>query len=454
MKELKPTICKNLMVFCQAVPLHLAKAEAALSGSALGRLARQHDEGTRRPRVNLVGRAVTEALVVAGADKDGHIHLATRVAIVENLVAVGLHPIVVPERCCETVHRRRIKGGTVPEGSRTAPDFTQKGLHELGNGHAARNRMGIDDEVRDNARARLGHVFGVENHAHGALLTMSRTEFIAYLGNTVLTHPNLGKGIPLSVPVLVDPVHIAALIVAGRLAHVSARLGPRRHDLARRDTEGHDLANQNIVGRHIGVFGDEPVEPQLVVIRILHVLGLGRVRTTEALLFARRLILLLLVLVRAVKDAAEAAPVQGPPVNHVGILLVVPRIGHDGDNHIRPRRQLLGPVKLTHEGAHHGNFRVAEDVRHGVEPLLEIRGKEAHGLLGHGRLVGIAGTLVVIRKGDHRGNGAEGRTGVNLGVGPTGLGQRRPIVHGNVGPVRLARVQVFKEVLFGWSRPH
>ena len=218
--------------------------------------------------------------------------------------------------------------------------------------------MGIDDDIGDNARGRLRHVLGIQNHAHCALLTVSRTEFIAYLWYTILTHPNFGKGISLAVPVLIDLVHVAALVITRRLGHIPTRLGACRKHLARGNTQRDDLANEHIVGSHELVLRNETISTQLVVVGILHVFRDRNIRATESLLLPRTLVLLLFVLIGPVEDRTEPTPVQRTPVNHIGILLVVARIGHDGHDHVGAGGQLLGPVELAHEGADHGNLGI------------------------------------------------------------------------------------------------
>ena len=68
-----------------------------------------------------------------------------------------------------------------------------------------------------------------------------------------------------------------------------------------------------------------------------------------------------------------------------------------------------------------------------VHPDVKVCDVYAHGLLAHGRLVGVPGALVVIGEGDYAGADAEDHGGVDLAVGP-----RLAVA----GPAVLGRVKV------------
>ena len=61
-----------------------------------------------------------------------------------------------------------------------------------------------------------------------------------------------------------------------------------------------------------------------------------------------------------------------------------------------------------------------------VHPDVKVCDVDAHGLLAHGRLVGVPGALVVIGEGDDAGADAEDHGGVDLAVGPRLAVARRP----------------------------
>jgi hypothetical protein len=81
--------------------------------------------------------------------------------------------------------------------------------------------MGINDDVWDDSRCGLGHVFWIEDHAHSSFLTVAGRKFIADLWNAVLSHPNLRKGVSFAVPIFIDFIHISALIVTWHFADIS-----------------------------------------------------------------------------------------------------------------------------------------------------------------------------------------------------------------------------------------
>ena len=73
------------------------KSQPAFPCPPFRRLTRQHHQGTRCAAMHLVRRAVTQSLIVTGADEDGRLHHSPRVPIVHNFVSVRLHAIVVTE---------------------------------------------------------------------------------------------------------------------------------------------------------------------------------------------------------------------------------------------------------------------------------------------------------------------------------------------------------------------
>ena len=73
-----------------AVALHLAKAQAAVTGAALDRLARQDLDGPAAARVDLVVHHVLQALVVGGPQEDLRLQLPPRVAVVHHHPAAAL----------------------------------------------------------------------------------------------------------------------------------------------------------------------------------------------------------------------------------------------------------------------------------------------------------------------------------------------------------------------------
>ena len=212
------------------------------------------------------------------------------------------------------------------------------------------------------------------------------------------------------------------------------------------ETNGRNLADQHIVLRHKDVFGHYAIGAEFVVIRQLHVTCRQRIRTTETLLFARRLILLLLVLVGPVELGAEEATVQRCPINHDRILLVVASIRHDRHDDVESRRHTLCTVELAHIRTRQRHGRIPQKIRHGIETLVEIEGIDTHGLLAHGRLIRITRSLVVIREGDVRGHGAENRGRMDLNMCEvSALDICRG--HGDQHILRLTRINVLDQAV-------
>ena len=111
------------------------------------------------------------------------------------------------------------------------------------------------------------------------------------------------------------------------------------------------------------------------------------IRLVKALLLTTTLILPFLILVCSVEDRAKETALNRAAIDHDRILLIVARVGHDSDNNVLPRRHILYTIELAHVRGNHGNLRIAQQVRHGIEALLEVQGIHAHRLLSHSTLI-------------------------------------------------------------------
>ena len=269
------------------ISLHLAETKTTLPRAPLGRLARQHHQRTRRTAVHLIRRAVAEALVEHRPDEDIRIHLPAREAVVQDLIAIRLHAEAVAQKRGEAIHRTRAERRAVAQGTHLAPHLAEESLHQLRNRHTAGNTVGIDDNIRNNARSRLGHVLGIQNHPACTLLPVARGELVADLGNPVLAHTDLGETVALAIAIAEDAIHPANLVVAHRPGDVAELLRPGRNHRARGYPERHHLANQNVVIIHVLVLRHEAVLGQFLVIGVLHLARHLRIRLEEALLLAR-----------------------------------------------------------------------------------------------------------------------------------------------------------------------
>ena len=373
--------------------------------------------------MELVVHHVLQALIEHRTHEYIRRHLFARVATVQHLVAVRLQAALL-EFGGDT--RRRhilVERRGVTQESELAAQAAQNRLHELGDGHAARNTVRINDNVGNKTTRGLGHVLGLQNKSARALLAMTAGELIADDGCPLLTNTDLHKGIAFAVPATVDAVHVAGLVGAHEFAGIAEalsacclhRLGRcnRRHGLecgvidtghgrTIRSTKTNrcDFSNEHIILRYIGVFGDNAIVSKFPVIRQLHVTRRCRARTAESLLLTGCLILLLLVLVSPVELTAEQATVQRGPINHDGVLLVVAAVRHNRDDHVEAGGHRLSTVEATHVRARQWHRRIPEEIGHGIHALAEIQGIDTHRLFAHRRLVGIARCLIVIRKGN------------------------------------------------------
>ena len=165
------------------------------------------------------------------------------------------------------------------------------------------------------------------------------------------------------------------------------------------------------------------------------------------------MVLSLLVFVGAVEDGAEAAAIQRCTVNHVGILLVITRVGHNRNHDVLACRKALCPIEFTHVGRHHRDFRVAQDMAHGIKAFAKVEGVDPHGLLTHRALVRISRRLIVIREGDIGRRRSQDDTRMNFTVRCGEICDRLVVIHGNIGAIRFTRINVFEQVPTLWRFP-
>ena len=315
--------------------------------------------------------------------------------------------------------------------------------------------MGVDDDIRDHARCGRRHVLRVENHSASSLLAVARRELVANLWNPVLAHTDLGEAVALAVPVLEDAIHPTSLIVAHGPGHIAEPLCSCRNHHACRDTQRHILADKNVISIDIGILWHEAGLVQLGIVRILHLLRHGRVRTHEALLLAAALVLALLVLVGAVEDGAEQATVQRPAINHDRILLIISSVGQDCDDNVLAGGHRLCSIEAAHERRDERDLGIAQQMRQGVKAVPEVECIHSHCLLTHSRLVGVSGRLIVIREGDVTRQSSKSSAGMDLGM-CVGLGLLQNILwkHCDVGGLRLAGVNILHQVVPAGSLPN
>ena len=216
---------------------------------------------------------------------------------------------------------------------------------------------------------------------------MPARKLVANLRDAILTNTNLYKGVALAVSVLKDPVDIPELVITHRSRYITILLRASRNDHTRRHTERHNLTNEDVIRTDERILRHKAIRTKLAIIRILYMLCVQGIRLIKALFLATTLILSLLILVSSVEDRAKETALNRAAIDHDRILLIVARVGHDGDNDVLPRRHILYTIELAHVRGNHGNLRIAQQVRHGVEALLEVQGIHAHRLLPHCTLI-------------------------------------------------------------------
>ena len=108
--------------------------------------------------------------------------------------------------------------------------------------------------------------------------------------------------------------------------------------------------------------------------------------------------------------------VDRPLVEENRVLLIVPRVRHDGDNHGCSGGQAVQLDNICRARIDQRLCGIIQDMRGLVHPARKIGRVNANRLLALGALVRVAGRLVVVRKGNARREYAKQRVGVNLAV--------------------------------------
>src|SRR3989475_2865990 len=197
----------------QAIAFHLAEPEAPLAGPAFRRLACEDLDGAAGADVELPRDYVVELLVVNHSDEDFRGNHAARAAIIQDLLSVRPEPVLLeslPHRLFALPAERRAVDEPAFEGS----DFSTDLLEDVGDRHPRRNRMGVDDQVRDDALRGEGHVFLGRDESDHPFLPVAGGELVAELRNAKGAGPDLcGARAALALRQH-DGVHPAALPVA------------------------------------------------------------------------------------------------------------------------------------------------------------------------------------------------------------------------------------------------
>src|SRR5207247_11311540 len=113
------------------------------------------------------------------------------------------------------------EGRAVDEPSFETTDLPADLLEDVGYRHPGRNRMGIDDQVRDDSLRGEGHVFLRRDQADDALLAVTGRGLVAELGDPEVAHLDLRElraALALRQPDGADPPAPPVAHRAGRIA--------------------------------------------------------------------------------------------------------------------------------------------------------------------------------------------------------------------------------------------
>ena len=123
--------------------------------------------------VLLVNDHVLQALVEGRTHEDLCLHHLTRLAVVQDLIAVGVHSqvqhVLLQIINLEVRIRRSVTKSTL-SNTNLAKDV----LHQLCNRHTRRNSVRIHDDVGTQTTCSKRHVLLIHQHSNGSLLTVTR----------------------------------------------------------------------------------------------------------------------------------------------------------------------------------------------------------------------------------------------------------------------------------------
>mmetsp|Transcript_37572 Transcript_37572/g.94847 ORF Transcript_37572/g.94847 Transcript_37572/m.94847 type:complete len:646 (-) Transcript_37572:1836-3773(-) len=430
-----------------AVALHLTKPQPAVARAALHRLPVQHLQRAARARVDLEVHHVLQALVVGGVQEDLSLQLAARVSVVHDLPPSVLVPHVV-KVLGDLLHRdvREGRGVTLRPDQRS--HLAHERLHQVADGHARGDGVGVHNQVGHDALRAEGHVLLRVRDAHRALLPVARRKLVAHLRDADGAHADLDEALPAVVGGQHHLVDHAALRPPQRQGRVP--LGEALHRAGRVGRQRDRLAHDDVLAAHARARRHQPVLVQLVVRAVAHAgraIGVGHLN----LLARHRAALLLLVLVGAEEDGSEEASVDGALVHHERVLLVVPRVARDGHDGVDACGQLAELEVLHGARGDQRLLRVVQQEALCVHAVLVVGAVHAHGLLAHGGLVGVTRRLVVVGEGDDGRAHAQDHGRVDLAVRVRAAVRALRVVarglqvldgHGDHGRLLLLRVHV------------
>src|SRR2546426_431912 len=400
----------------QAIPFHLAEPQAALAGPSFRRLPREDLHRAARPDVELAGDHVVELLVVDHADENLRGDHAARAAVVPDLLAVRPEAVLH-----EGVSHRLLplagEGRAVDEPTFEAADLPADLLEDVGHGHPGRNRMGIDDQVRDDALRGEGHVFLRSDEPDDALLPVARRELVAQLRDPEVAHLHLRELRAVLALRQHDRVDPTAFPVPHRDGRLAALLRSQEVRLLFEEPRRTRLPDQDFAALDEDLRRDEAIIRREVRVRQVRAGALDvRGRDLEVV-FLTAGVAALLRAVRSHERRAPEAAIDRGLVHDERVFHVVPVVGHHRDDEILARGTLVEGHVLHRVRLHERLLRVVEQVAPGIRPQTVVARSEAQGLLGHPGAHRDARGRVVLRIRHDAGGDPEDHHRVDLDVG-------------------------------------
>lgn len=168
------------------------------------------------------------------------------------------------------------------------------------------------------------------------------------------------------------------------------------------------LTDNYIVSRYLHSGTDDSILVQLVIRSMLSVTSFQGVRDAELLP------LLFFVVVSAIKNTAEETSVDSTLIQHDRIFLVIAGVAGNSDDGVAASRKFLETQILHGLGTDQRLLGIVENVSEGVHSHLVVRAVHSHGLFSHSRLIGVPGTLVMVREGNDTGTHSQDHSRVDF----------------------------------------
>jgi len=229
----------------------------------------------------------------------------------------------------------RAKSGGVTLGSREGGHLGQQTLNQVANGHAGRDGVGVDNQVRRQSLTREGHVLLPVRHTAGTLLSVAGGKFVSNLGDSHSADADLDELVAFRKGGRDHDLVDNALLIStqgngGITLSESPGLLVDGHVVIFRG-EGDSLANNDVIAEDLLSRSDQAVILNLVIVpSALLAVSPGLFHGLEWAVVV--FLLSLLLLVGAVVHGPKEPAIDGGLVNDDTILLIVSRVRCDGDN--------------------------------------------------------------------------------------------------------------------------